>query len=60
MVPLCIKHVPLCIIIHCHVPLSIKIFLVYFCTKYRTKQVNKIVEAKFMVSLDMIDMKTWT
>lgn len=60
LLPLCIKCVPLCTIVHCHVPLSIKIFLVYFSTKYETKQLNKSLEAKCLVSLDMIDMKMWT
>lgn len=46
--------------VHCHVPSSIKIFLVNFCTKYKAKQLNKSLKAKCLVSLDMIDMKMWT
>lgn len=43
-----------------YVPLSIKVFLVYvstLCTKYKIKQLSKSLEAKFLLSLDMTDMK---
>lgn len=46
-----------------YVPLCIKVFLVYvfrLCTKNKIKQLNKSLEAKCLVSLDIIDMKMQT